>query len=117
MKELDDFLKAKEEVYSYFNFKEDWAVYPIDDRRKMFWAITGDTVHYAPSAEALKQSLDYEDGGGELPEESYSDAILGHRFYPTPVYKGKEYTAILVDTQCDGNIFLAIFANSKLQEL
>lgn len=104
MKALDAYNEALEEIYNYFGFKEDWAVFPIDDNREMFWRIINEhTVRFSKT----KELLDDEEG------DVYENEILHHRFYPKAIYEGPEYTMIMVDTHTDGNKFLQIFDNSK----
>jgi len=52
--------------------------------------------------EELKDDADY-----------YEDTIYQQRFLPKYIYEGLEYTMISVDTQTDGNKFLAVFDNKK----
>jgi hypothetical protein len=40
MKLLNNFNTAKQAIYEHVGFKEDWVVYPIDDRTEMLWKIT-----------------------------------------------------------------------------
>lgn len=96
--------QAKQELYDYFGFKDDWAVFPIEDRRRYWWSMTASDVTFYDSLEAYQKS----DG-----DHTYSDSILHHRFYQKAVYPGKDYTLVMVDTHTDGNKFLAIYDNSK----
>lgn len=104
MKQLDAYKKSLESVYNYFGFEEDWAVFPIDDRRKYYWKINAHEVNFYDSVKA------YEEQDGN---HSYTDELLYHSHYPKAIYDGKDYTAILVNTHVDGNKFLAIYDNSK----
>jgi hypothetical protein len=104
MKQLDNYFKAINEIYDYFGFKESWSVYPIDDRRDYWWYYNDFDVHFFDTKEAYENDDD---------SHSYSDEILRHRFYPNPIMIGEEYTMIMVNTHVDGNVFLAIYDNSK----
>lgn len=104
MQLLDTYNGILSKIYNYFGFKEDWAVFPIDDRRAYFWRLTGTDVIYYDSLEAYNKQ---DDG------HTYSDEIMYHRFYPKAVYEGEDYTMVMVDTHTDGNKFLAIYDNSK----
>jgi hypothetical protein len=104
MQLLDTYNETLKAIYDYFGFQEDWAVYPIDDRRQYFWEIDATEVTFYDSLEAFEN----EDG-----MHTYSDEILRHRFYPKAVFEGAEYTLIMVDTHTDGNRFLAIYDNAK----
>jgi hypothetical protein len=104
---LDKYLQTQEELYEYFGYKEDWRVIPIDDARKYFWRLDGEThgdsVRFA-DAEAL---LDDED------MNYYENSIYTQRHLPKWVYRGDDFTMICVDTHTDGNQFLQIFDNKK----
>ena len=103
MKALDIFNEKLEEIYNYFGFVEDWIVFPITDRRDMYWKITDGKVMYAEKKEKVGcEDLKY-----------FSDELLNHRFYPKSIYEGKEFTMIIVDTHTDGNKFFAIYDNTK----
>ncbi len=104
MKQLDEFNIAQQSIYDYFGFKEGWTVFPIDDRRKYYWENNATEVMFYDSIEAYKN----QDGN-----HSYTDDILHHNSYPKAVYDGVEYTLIMVNTNVDGNRFLAIYDNSK----
>lgn len=108
MKKLDDYLKLKKEIFTYFGYVEDWRVIPIDDAREYFWNLngegTGNTVRYASTITDLND----EEAG-----HYYENEIYTQRFLPKWVYRGEEYTMICVDTHTDGNKFLQIFDNTK----
>lgn len=104
MKQLDEYNKAETELFKYFGFKEEWAIYSVDDRREYYWKLNAVEVSYYDT----KEAYDKQDGG-----HTYKDEILYHRFYPKAVYEGEEFTMIMVDMYVDGNKFLAIYDNSK----
>ena len=101
---FDEYFKLQQEIYNYFGFKEDWVVLPLDDRRGYVWSIIDeDEVIYGSSATDIS----------DYPENCYSDEIYKQRFYSKWIYRGEEYTMIMVDTHTDGNRFLAIYDNLK----
>lgn len=103
MNMFDEYFKLQQEIYNYFGFVENWTVYPLDDRRQYDWKIVDDEeVMYG-----VKE--DIEDGVGEC----YAGEIYKQRFYKKWIYRGEEYTMIMVDTHVDGNKFLAIYDNLK----
>lgn len=106
MEQLTNYTNALQEIYDYFDFKEDWTVFPIDDGTDYYWEVKEDEgiVKFYDSVEAYRT----EDGS-----HSYSNEILHHRHYPKAIYEGAEYTMIMVDTHTDGNRFLQIFDNFK----
>lgn len=104
MKLLDEYLKLQQEIYEYFGYVEQWRVIPIDDRRECYWWLNGDEeVIYADRLE------DFDESVGNY----YSDEIYTQRHHSKWVYRGKDYTMIMVDTNTDGNKFLAIYDNNK----
>ena len=101
---IDNYNKAKEELYKHFNFKEDWVIYPIDDSTRYWWKLTKYTVIFA---ETLEQLLD------EDSEDYYQNEIYTQRFYSKHVYEGKDLTLVFVDTHTDGMKYFQIFDNKK----
>ena len=113
MKALDKYLKLQKEIFDYFGYVEDWAVIPIDDRREMYWSLEQDehgrghvTFFDQPLTPAVIKS-----------ERYYQDEIYTQRFLPKWVYRGEKYTMVCVDTRTDGNKFLAIYDNTKEQDI
>jgi hypothetical protein len=108
MKQLDDEQAARQAIFDYFGYVEDYRILPLDDSREMFWRIDGTeregSVVFAETEEALE-----DDDAGNY----YSNEIYTQRFLPKWVYRGEEYTMICVDTRTDGNQYLQIFSNSK----
>ena len=104
LKELD---AKKREIYDYFGYVEDWVVIPLDDSTHQYWNLKDGKedgqVRYADEKHDLIN----------LTGNHYDCEIYTQRFLPKWVYRGKDYTMIVVDTQTDGNKFLAIFSNDK----
>lgn len=105
MEMLDRYLKLQKEIFDYFGYAEDWHVFPIDDAREYFWRIEGGDTGTVCFAETEKE-LSEKDG------QYYENEIYTQRHLPKWVYRGAEYTLIVVDTHTDGNKFLKIFSNS-----
>lgn len=106
MKLLDNFDKAKQELYDHVGFVEDWVTYPIDNRFNMYWSISTNNkkVRYA---ETLENLTDWQRG------EFYEDVIYTQRFYADHVYKGEKLTMIFCDTGTDDMKYFAFFDNEK----
>ena len=108
MQQLTDYMKLQKEIFEYFKFTPDWVVPPIDDRREFWWHLNEgdikDSVFYAAT------ETDLED---KEADNYYVNDIYTQRFYRRWVYRGSDYTMIMVDTHVDGNKFLAIFDNAK----
>ena len=107
MKLLNDYQDIRQQVFNYFGYVEDWVVIPLDDATMYYWRLTGeghgDEVQFADTVEELKN----EEGN------YYVNEIYTQRFLPKWVYRGAEYTMVVVDTHTDGNKFLQIFDNTK----
>lgn len=102
---LDSYLGIQKQLHDYFGYVEDWKVFPIDDAREFYWKVDGGSVRFDESPENLAD-LDDE-------EFMYSNEIYTYRHMENYVYRGTDFTMILVDTHCDGNKFCQIFDNSK----
>lgn len=103
---LENFKKAKQDLYDHVGFVEDWVVYAIEDQTDCWWKINNGTVLFADDKEDLAE--DYFDVGNY-----YENEIYTQRFYKQHVYRGKELTMIFCDTHTDGNKFFTFFANDK----
>lgn len=106
MKLLNDVTEAIKKVHDYFGYVEDWVSIPMDDATEYYWSLHQDSdgcgdVHF--NGEPYK----YED------DPMYSNEIYTQRFLTKWVYRGAEYTMVVVDTHVDGNKFLQIFDNAK----
>jgi hypothetical protein len=107
MKLLNQYFEIQKKIHEYFGYVEDWVVIPLEDRREYFWHLTPNEVYYA------KSIIDFNEEIGNY----YSNEIYTQRFLPKWVYRAEDYTMICVDTNTDGNKFLAIYSNEKeLQE-
>lgn len=96
---------SKSALFDYFGYREDWRVLPVDDATQYLWRLDGEgpgTVRFADTDEQLNSDGDY-----------YENEIYMQRHLPKWVYRGADYTMIVVDTHTDGNQFLQIFANAK----
>lgn len=109
MQDIDALIKQEKEsrqaIFDYFGYVEDWCIFPFADYRDMVWQIEGsETRGSVISSSSLEE---FENG------DTYSDEICTQRFLPKWVYRGKDYTMILIDIHTDGNRFLAIYDNKK----
>ena len=103
MKLLDEYFSIQRQLFEYFGYEENWRVIPIDDCRGSLWSTDGTTVvRFADKIE------DFATGN------YYENEIYTQRHLPKWVYRGEEFTMIVVDTHTDGNKFLQIF-NNKLE--
>ncbi len=91
---IDRYLELESEIKEHFKYVDQWRDYPINDSRNYWWRIVWHEIWYW-----VDKPLDIED-----PE--YSSEIRN-------VYSSEELTAVEEDTNCDFNVFLSIFDNSK----
>jgi hypothetical protein len=122
MKLLDQYFKLQKEIYDYFGYVEDWVVIPIEDRREYYWCLDDeDEVYFTSKKETMKQllvnHLDWETLDESLQNNVYSNEVYTQRFLDKWIYRGPDYTMVVVDTNTDGNKFLAIFSNDKEMEV
>lgn len=107
MELLKQYNRTRQELFDYFGYVEDWVVIPVDNATMYYWQLSGegrgDEVFFADTLEELKSN-----SGNFCSNEIYTQ-----RFLPKWVYRGADYTMVVVDTHTDGNKFLQIFDNSK----
>ncbi len=119
MKEIDEYFKLQQEIYNLFGYKEEWRVYPLDDRRDVWWSIQGNTVWWSKKKENHQQLIDQEYDYDGIPDSDvYSGDIRGNwRLdpYNLQIYQDadKKLSMIIIDTNTDFNVFLTIFDNDK----
>lgn len=109
---LDRYLDRRYEVHEYFGYKEDWVAIPIDDRREYWWGLDGEgpgRVGYSTTKSSVLRGL----FDGDLVFDYFEDVIYTQCYLPRWVYRGLDFTMICVDTNVDGNRFLAIYSNAK----
>ena len=107
MNKLDAYFTLQKEIFDYFGYVKNWRILPIDDARDYFWILNQNSdgtgaVIFAETEEILHSDGDY-----------YESPIYTQRHLPRWVYRGKDLTMIVVDTQTDGNKLLQIFDNAK----
>ena len=92
-----------DEVFTYFGYKGNWRELLIADKTDVFWYISENAEEVRYSYQPL------------IPEDrhntDYSAYIMQNLCYN--ICRGNDYTMIAIDTECDGNCFLAIFDNTK----
>lgn len=106
---LNQYQDLRTQIFAYFGYVEDWRVLPLDDAREYFWTLDQDangsgSVRFAKTEAEL---TDEDDLG-----ECYENEIYTQRHLPKWVYRGAEYTLVVVDTHTDGNQLLQIFNNA-----
>lgn len=103
MELMENYNKAKQELYDHVGFKEDWVVCPIDDCTDKYWDVQGLTVKYADSRE------EFESESGNY----YEDELYTQRFYKKWVYEGKDLTMVFCNPGVDGVQWFRVFDNTK----
>ena len=91
-------LKACEQaIHEYFGYKEEWRIYPIANYLHYFWIIDGGNLLFSEVRFDIKTKRGYFD----------------HWIVRNKIFRKEDYTAAIVDTQTDMNIFFVILDNSK----
>lgn len=99
-KMINEFNKARTQLFSHVGFKEDWVILPIEDLSGYYWKIKNNKVLYG-----LKHDVEKETGN------HYADEIFKQRFYDKWTYEGKELTMIFCDPHVDGVQWFKFFEN------
>lgn len=99
---IENYNKAKQEIYDHVGFEEDWVVYPIDDSTEFYWTVDENSVKYANLEVGLLSESEY-----------FQDDIYTQRFYDKWVYRGEDITMIFCDPGVDGMKYFRIFDNLK----
>ena len=95
MKQLDNYYKAKEELFSAFEYKHSIDLYTVESFTDAYWAWDGDSLVWSEIM--------------GLPE----DPLYGFNASDSYVWFYGDYTMLLVDDDNGGDSFLAIFDNNK----
>ena len=112
MQLLNEYNQKRQELFDYFGYEENWRVFPVDDATMYYWRLHGENF----GNEDYDNEVLFADTLEELEAESgnfYSNEIYTQRHLPKWVYRGADYTMVVVDTHTDGNKFLQIFDNAK----
>lgn len=96
---IENYQNSINALYEHVGFEEGWEIFPINICTNYYWTIDKDKVHFSEDP--------------KYNEEVCTEYIITNIHYPNTIYKGTEYTAILLDTQVDGNVFLSFFWNGK----
>lgn len=105
MKLFDLHQKVEKKVHEYFGYVEDWKVIPLDYGLEYHWFLDESDDSKVNHVTFAKNMEDFSTG------EYYQNEIYRQRFLPKWVYRGEDYTMVVVDTNTDGNKFLQIFSN------
>ena len=106
MELLDKHDSLRQEIFDYFGYVEDWRILPLDDSTMYFWRLDGEGPGNVCFADTEQELID-ETG------EYYENEIYTQRHLSQWVYRGADYTMVVVDTNTDGNQLLQIFDNKK----
>ncbi|AUR89231.1 hypothetical protein NVP1121O_203 [Vibrio phage 1.121.O._10N.286.46.C4] len=105
MELFSNYEKMKKEIFEYFGYVEDWRILPLVFDTDMYWAVDDVSVVFSEDLSNLIEE--------DLVGNHYENTIYKQRHLPKWVYRGEEYTMIVVDTPSDGNQCLQVFSNSK----
>lgn len=93
-------------VYRFFGYEEDWEVFPLSDETDKHWFVTEEEV--VGSGDPM--TVESVTSGWDI----FGGIIYRRRSSAESVLKAGGYTMICVDTQTDGNKFLAVYDDAKL---
>jgi len=133
---IKEFFKLQDKLHEYFGYKEDWCIFPMQDYTKYWWSIPDDKCEkeYETLSDGQKVCLSYENNffftddkephlkliefnwkcfEAGVADKCYNYEIYSQRFLNSVIFRGEEYTMILVDTHTDGNRYLMIVDNKK----
>lgn len=102
---FEKFQEQRDEIFEYFDYVENWRILPLVFDLDMYWAEDGEQVLFSDAKENLTDE--------ELIGNHYSNSIYKQRHLPKWIYRGEDYTMIIVDTHTDGNQYLQVLDNSK----
>lgn len=109
---LSSYFEAQDAVLEAFKFDNTaWRVFPLEDKRDLHWMLVGgdkDTgvgCHVAYSPDAFTPT------SIEAGKTLYSGMAYHQRHLPKCLWRTDTHTMVLVDTQCDLNVFLMVFDN------
>lgn len=113
---VDTYLQSLDAIFQHVGYVENWRAIPVEDSRNYFWAIDEDEntwCKFSSQKEALEFWLkqEHEDEYGSYGDRLYKDSIFTYWHLKKWVYRGPEFTIVIVDTHTDGNKFLRIFRN------
>lgn len=93
--------RLEREIFTYFEFEEQWKYLPLVDQRDEFWHFNHGTLFHAEE---------------KFPNEwdcPYQTPVIGDK-----IYRKEKYVLIPYDTQCDGNKFVGLFlAENELKDV
>lgn len=99
---IEQYNKAKKDLFDHVGFVPDWVVCPVDDCTGYYWRYDGSTVTYAEAKEQFNTDGDF-----------YQDSIYTQRFYKQWAYRGEKLTMIMCDPHADGMKWFRFFSNHK----
>ena len=99
---IDTYKESLQAIYDHVGFKEDWVVYPIDDKTDMVWSVDDGEIKFAETLDKYNLDGDY-----------YTAEICTQRFYDKWIYRGKDFTMIFGNPHTDGMIWFYLFSNEN----
>lgn len=100
---IQEYFELKDEMFDYFEYKENFTIFPLENGTEYYWYLTDDDVWFSEF-----DSHDDDDDGSDL----YRYAIYKQLILKKWVYRTGKYTMVLVQTDCD-NRFLLILSNER----
>lgn len=101
---IDNYDKLLEEIYKHVGYELKWVVFPLDDKREVFWWTDRFDIKFCLTKEKLLLWLTEGDDSGDC----WHNEVIRKG-----VYRGEQITAIEVDTNTDGNKLLMLLRNEN----
>lgn len=110
---IESYFATRDALLKRFGFEDKaWRVFPLDDQRGMYWMLVGGDKETGRGVTAVRSNLPFDAEMMEKGEAFYSGPIYMQRHLQRGIWRAKEHTMLLVDTQCDLNTFLMVFENA-----
>lgn len=112
---VDKYFKLQQDIYSLFGYVEQWTVFPLEDRRQYFWFVSEHRVWYSSKKSNLDAVVAHYLESNEL-EWDITNVDSGDIYIDekcSPLHTANDLAMVQVDTNTDGNVFLAIYDIGK----
>lgn len=100
---IEKYFSAEKEIKEMFGYEDSWRKLPLEDSREYYWKLWNEDVYYGPTKEDTHWESPH--FAAELRYDGNTDQ--------QHLYRTTHYTMIMIDAECDNNMFLCIFDNRK----
>lgn len=102
---LAQYNEAEDKLHELFGYEQQWRLFPIEDHTEDWWMDL--RTKFAWAEKPFSDPLIIEGS------EHYSGEVYTYRHLKDFVFRAETHTMALIDTNCDGNIILMVFDNTK----